>query len=408
MVAGSGPPRRQVRAGAHLVHCGLRRRHLRSPRARLGATYDLAGDGKTVVKADWGRFYFNPGVNLADSVNPNTANQYSDYVWNDLNNDRVYQEGEQGVLQTRFGGVANAAIDPDLDNSYTDEASMFVERAVMRDLGVRVGFVWKKDKNGWQLVNTLEPLAAFNVPVAIVDPGPDGVVATAADNGTFAFLNLDDTTRGSSQVTTNIDGYEGTYKTLEIAANKRYSQRWSLNASLSYTWTREFGNLYFNNRFGTAILAVLVLRQLPVDAKRAHRQRVLELEREVQRHVRRRMGTLRDAGAQGAGRRAVRAVLLGRRLLGNGPQQLFELRHPTRGRRADWHSAAGQRRGARLPGRKADRFAQYGKVGLFVDVFNALNADTAVNINWRSGASFEKATTVIGPRIVKFGVKFDW
>ena len=53
-------------------------------------------------------------------------------------------------------------------------------------------------------------------------------------------------------------------------------------------------------------------------------------------------------------------------------------------------------------------FAQHGKVGLFVDMFNALNADTAVNINWRSGASFEKATTVIGPRIVKFGVKFDW
>jgi hypothetical protein len=33
---------------------------------------------------------------------------------------------------------------------------------------------------------------------------------------------------------------------------------------------------------------------------------------------------------------------------------------------------------------------------------------TAVNINWRSGASFEKATTILGPRIIKFGVKFDW
>jgi hypothetical protein len=47
-------------------------------------------------------------------------------------------------------------------------------------------------------------------------------------------------------------------------------------------------------------------------------------------------------------------------------------------------------------------------LGLFLDVFNALNANTAVNINWRSGASFEKATTVLGPRIAKFGVKFDW
>ena len=47
---------------------------------RVGATYDLTGDGKTVLKANWGRFYFNPGVNLADAVNENTGNQYADHV----------------------------------------------------------------------------------------------------------------------------------------------------------------------------------------------------------------------------------------------------------------------------------------------------------------------------------------
>ena len=220
---------------------------------RLGATYDLTGDGRTVLKGNWGRFYYNPGVNLADSVNPNTANQYSDRAWNDLNDDRVYQAGEEGVLQTRFGGVANASIDPDLKNSFTDEASVFLERVVIPDLGVRAGFVWKKDNDGWQQVNTLRPLSVYNVPVTIIDPGPDGNAATTADNGTFAFLNLDDTARGSSQLTTNIDGYEGTYKTIELSANKRYSSRWSLNASYSYIWTHEFGNNYANNRFGTAI-----------------------------------------------------------------------------------------------------------------------------------------------------------
>jgi hypothetical protein len=165
----------------------------------------------------------------------------------------VFQDGEEGVVQTRFGGVANAAIDPDLKNSFADEASVFLEREVIPDLGVRVGFVWKKDNDGWQQVNTLRPLDAFNVPVTIIDPGPDGSVATTADNGTFAFLNLDDPNRGSSQFTTNIDGYEGTYKTIELSANKRYSSRWSLNASFSRTWTHEFGNNYANNRFGTAI-----------------------------------------------------------------------------------------------------------------------------------------------------------
>jgi hypothetical protein len=37
-----------------------------------------------------------------------------------------------------------------------------------------------------------------------------------------------------------------------------------------------------------------------------------------------------------------------------------------------------------------------------------MNSNTPVNISWRSGSTFERATTVIPPRIAKFGVKFDW
>jgi hypothetical protein len=85
---------------------------------RLGAVYDLMDDGKTVLKANFGRFYFNPGVNLADSVNPNTADQYSVYAWTDRNGNRLYDPGEEGALTQRFGGVANASVDPDLKNSY--------------------------------------------------------------------------------------------------------------------------------------------------------------------------------------------------------------------------------------------------------------------------------------------------
>ncbi len=375
---------------------------------RLGATYDLFGDGKTVLKGNWGRFYFNPGVNLADSINPNTANQYSDWSWNDLNNDRVYQPGEEGVLQTRFGGVANAAIDPNLENAYTDEASVFVERAVMNDLGVRVGFVWKKDKNGWQQVNTLRPLSAFNVPVTVIDPGPDGVVGTSADNGTFAFLNLDTTTRGSSQLTTNIDGYEGTYKTFEISANKRYSQRWSMNASLSYTWTREFGNNYFNNRFGTAISQFSFFGSYPSTPNE-------HTENDFTNWNLKFSGTI-DAGwdlhvtpvlKTQAGAPYGRYISVGAcsatvtTNCSNYGTQLV-LVEPIGSRRQDMVTILDFRV------QKTLTFGGPAKIGLFFDVFNAFNADTAVNINWRSGAAFEKATTVVGPRIAKFGVKLDW
>ena len=53
----------------------------------------------------------------------------------------------------RAGGTAGAAIDPNLVNPHTDEASFFLERAVLSDLGFRAGFVWKKDSDGWQRIN---------------------------------------------------------------------------------------------------------------------------------------------------------------------------------------------------------------------------------------------------------------
>ena len=375
---------------------------------RIGASYDLFGDGNTVLKGNWGRFYFNPGVNLADSVNPNTANQYFDYVWNDLNDDRIFQEGEQGALQTRFGGVANAAIDPDLENAYTDEASVFVERAVLRDLGVRVGYVYKKDKNGWQQVNILRPFSAYNAPVTVIDPGPDGDVTTTSDNSPFSFLNLADPSNGSSQLTSNIDGYEGTYKTIELSARKRFAQRWSMNASFSYTWTHEFGNNYANNRFGTAISNFAFFGSFPSTPNEY-------TENHFTNWLVKFSGTI-DAGwdifvtpalKMSSGTpygRSFPVAGCSTTVVTNcsnyGPQLV--LVEPLGTRRQDNIAILDMRIEKKIV------FADRGRLGLFLDIYNALNADTLVNINWRSGGSFEKATTVVGPRILKFGVKFDW
>lgn len=376
---------------------------------RIGATYDLFGDGKTVLKGNWGRYYFNPGVNLADSVNPNTADQYADWTWNDANNDRVFQEGEQVVLQTKFGGAANAAIDPNLTNSHADETSVFAERSVMNDLGVRVGFVYKKAADGWQQVNTLRPFSAFNVPVTVIDPGPDGSVATTADNGSnITFLNLDDTTRGSSQLSTNIPGYENTYKTFEISANKRYTHRWSVLASYSYTWTHEFGNNYFNNRFGTAISQFSLFGSFPSNPNE-------HTENDFSNWNMKFSGTadvgwglrvtpvLKAQSGSPYGRYfsvAACSATVTTNCSNYGAQLV--LVEPIGTRRQDAVVLFDYRVEKRIT------FAQRAKLGLFFDMFNTFNSNVPVNINWRSGASFEKATTVVGPRIAKFGVKFDW
>lgn len=360
---------------------------------RLGAIYDIQGDGRTVLKANWGRFYFNPGVNLADALNPNTANQYADYGWNDLNGDRVFQEGEEGVAGAnfRFTGVAGTTVDPDLKNSYTDEASFFVEREVIRDLGVRVGYVWKKDNDGWQQIVPNRPFSAYNVPVTVTE---------STTGQQFQIMNLDNPAgRPISQFVTNIDGYEGTYRTVELSANKRYSNRWSMNASFSYTWTDEFSRTYFNNVFATAVNQFSLFGAHPTNPNEHTRNEFTNWNAKFS-------GTI-DAGwglrvtpvvkAQ-SGAPYGRVVSLATNY---NPAQLF-LAEPIGTRRQDTIALFDFRVEKQL------RFADRMRLGLFFDLFNVMNSNTAVNLNWRSGAAFEKPTTVLPPRIAKFGVKFDW
>jgi hypothetical protein len=215
---------------------------------RIGLVYDLKGNGKTLLKANYGRYFFNPGVTLADSVNPNTSTQYTQYAWTDKNGDRLWQDGEQGALQTQFGGTASVSIDPDLKNSYTDELSGWVERELGGQLGLRAGFVWKMDRDGYQRFNANRPISAYNVPITVVDPGPDGNRGTADDkNVSMNNLNPANLAMPVANLVTNPPGFEANYKNIEVTANKRYSNKWSLTASFLYTWTEEYGSSYFSS-----------------------------------------------------------------------------------------------------------------------------------------------------------------
>ena len=60
---------------------------------RIGLTYDLAGDGKTVLKASYGLFWHNPGPDVSADANPNQNNKSVTYTWTDRNGDKHYQAG---------------------------------------------------------------------------------------------------------------------------------------------------------------------------------------------------------------------------------------------------------------------------------------------------------------------------
>ena len=47
-------------------------------------------------------------------------------------------------------------------------------------------------------------------------------------------------------------------------------------------------------------------------------------------------------------------------------------------------------------------------LSVFVDGYNLTNSNPAQNINWNSGGTFMTPTTIVPPRLARFGAKFDW
>ena len=64
------------------------------PAPRFGVSYNVTGDGRTVIKANWGLYWGNPGTG---SSNPNGVWNRR-HVWADTNGNRVWDAGEEGRL----------------------------------------------------------------------------------------------------------------------------------------------------------------------------------------------------------------------------------------------------------------------------------------------------------------------
>ena len=107
---------------------------------RAGITYDLAGDGKTVIKASYGLFWHNPGPGVSADANPNQNNKSVTYTWNDRNGDRRFQLGEAGRRSTATTLAGTVQLDPNITQPYShDVIGRISSASSAAALGARVG-----------------------------------------------------------------------------------------------------------------------------------------------------------------------------------------------------------------------------------------------------------------------------
>ena len=105
----------------------------------LAQAWDLAGNGKTVVKATYGWFNHTATEDFAGNYNQNTRVTYR-YRWRDLNGNRGYDPGEVNLDPNGPDFVAISTGTPRIPNPnekqpYTDEFSVSVERQLVQPKG---------------------------------------------------------------------------------------------------------------------------------------------------------------------------------------------------------------------------------------------------------------------------------
>ena len=184
---------------------------------RLGFVLKLDKAGQTVVKGHWGRYYH--GINSAgqfETLSPSILPYYS-FTGR-------YDAAGNPIGLVRLRDNTNQRIDPDYDGPFTDQFNIGFEHELIRDLGVSAFYVRKADEDlqGWTDVG------GTYVPVPFIDDR--GVGATGQS---YVVQRLVSPLSSRLFVQSNREGMYGRYNGLSIQANKRMSNRWQLQSSLT-------------------------------------------------------------------------------------------------------------------------------------------------------------------------------
>ena len=205
---------------------------------RVGFAFEITPT--TVLKTSFGQY--NDQYRDADVGNFN-RNAQSDitYRWRDPDGNGNYTPGEVNLALNNnpdfisITAASNRRVNPDLRQPVTTEATASFERELMNNVGVRIGYVFRRrvDLYSFGGINVLRPRSAYNIPLQRRDPGPDGLLNTADDGGRVTIYDYDAAYRGAAfvqQVQTNSDTIER-YHTIEGAISRRLSGKWMAHAS---------------------------------------------------------------------------------------------------------------------------------------------------------------------------------
>ncbi len=380
-------------------------RHSIAP--RLGLAYDISGRGRAVVKAFYGRYYFNFADRLS-AGNPGGTNR-RDYKFRDLNGNRLYDGlQELGDLVNSAGG-STTTVDPELRTPYTDEVSVSFEKQFWGETSVRAAYVRKMTNDDFATFNVLREgqfLVPRDLTVRIREFGEPEINPNAVFR-TFTVYDIPDALRGQvrnviANIPDHIGGGSATYDTVQFSLNKRFGRGLFVQGSFDYQWRDELrqnttstsplesdplGVNYFQNVFPTV----------------SNRQNSTNWQGRMMGRYEwtRGIGTAVNWRVQSgfAWARLISVPPQGSAPLNVGTQVFFM--EDIDNNRSETTSLVDVRLDWSV---RVNRY----RVTLMADVFNLLNSNAVTNFNLLNGPNFNQIIGTIDPRTAMIGARFEF
>ncbi|MGE3178659.1 MAG: TonB-dependent receptor [Vicinamibacterales bacterium] len=377
--------------------------NLLAPRAAVA--WDVTGNARTVVKGTYG--WYNQeleyqATQFASLYNPVAATTTT-YRWRDPNGNGDYDPGEVNLALTGnpdFLSISSAAntrpLSADFRVPHTHEFTGSLEHEIMPNMGGRFLYIYKRLVDTYIVgtpVNVGRPYDVFNIPLQRRDPGPDGTINTADDGPMVTVYDFDPAYRDARFVVNERINQpeDNVAQTIEGSLTKRLSNRWSLTGAFAATKQHRWLITAITNPND---------EYFPIDQTWSH---IVRLNGSYQLPFDISLG----------GTLAVKTGVLGQRTyvfraadpLGGPPlrqQTNVTLRlEPYGASRGPEQKYFDLRLGKNV--RVANSQLMFS-----LDVLNVLNTNIPEAINFTSGPTYGQVTLIPTPRILRFGLQFEF